>query len=596
MLGVMEDGKGDQGHDRTQEMCGAFQHSPSYLLADREDTTMTTANRLLMPEPPFLWPEPRVLDGSRSYASDLPFEHLVQREGSILGIVVALGGQGIDHLRTWLENNSGLQVTLIVAVYPTCSTKQNDIIRLRELADHYRTTLQIRLRPYAWVTDRPTNVLCFIDQASDSVDMIIGASENLGFDPRPDGKINVVFRADPALVDAYQQYFTWVWGQARDILKERLPPIPELVLPEGSAEAARRWEAFCHACLDDAQDSAAPRESVHVDPETGTVALKSRAGKDLVPPSVAAGFPESDPLTTFVARLYSKGKLVTIDKLSRIPPLDAPLDPAWFGDVAERQHGNVTRRISMRVSIIDEHTLKEIEKRKNALRSLLNKFTFGLADNARWMPNPARPLFDAEMERVNQEGQKLVSELLQGNVAAFIAQKKDALVADLNAMYQAIGQHGQVTAGVIARVSKNLEERLTRAQTANFMPALSYTGITFSHTSNTWANPWGQAYALLADIAVFPRKALTDSFFFRGLRVSEDALLEAMNVADDALLRDARFPRLKDRGKLELALLTRIEQSSLAPKAKCEFVWKVITGCDAQVVASTLEAQEKTMT
>ena len=62
MLGAMGDGEEYRGHDRSQEMCGALRHAPSRLVADREDTTMTTADPLITPEPPFLWPEPRVLD------------------------------------------------------------------------------------------------------------------------------------------------------------------------------------------------------------------------------------------------------------------------------------------------------------------------------------------------------------------------------------------------------------------------------------------------------------------------------------------------------------------------------------------------------
>jgi hypothetical protein len=81
--------------------------------------------------------------------------------------------------------------------------------------------------------------------------------------------------------------------------------------------------------------------------------------------------------------LSDKGVLVSIDKLSRIPPLDAPLNPSLFGDTSELHKGNVTRKVSMRVSIIDEKTLKEIEKRRRGLRILLTKFTFGLADNIR---------------------------------------------------------------------------------------------------------------------------------------------------------------------------------------------------------------------
>ena len=141
-----------------------------------------------------------------------------------------------------------------------------------------------------------------------------------------------------------------------------------------------------------------------------------------------------------IARLYAKGLLVSVDKLTRIPPLDAPLDPSIFGDPAEMQRGNVTRKVSMRVSAIDEKTLKDIDRRRQGLRTLLAKFTFGLADNMRWMPASARPLFEAELNRLNDEGQKLIADLLKGDVQAFVHGKRDALVADLNAMHRELGR------------------------------------------------------------------------------------------------------------------------------------------------------------
>ena len=76
---------------------------------------------------------------------------------------------------------------------------------------------------------------------------------------------------------------------------------------------------------------------------------------------------------------------------------------------------------------------------------------------------------------------------------------------------------------------------MRKVQSANFMPKLSYSVVSFSRTDNAMVSPWGQAFSLLADITAFPRKALTDSFFLRGLKVPEDDLIEAMNVADDAL-------------------------------------------------------------
>jgi hypothetical protein len=228
-----------------------------------------------------------------------------------------------------------------------------------------------------------------------------------------------------------------------------------------------------------------------------------------------------------------------------------------FGDTSEIHKGNVTRKVSMRVSIIDEKTLKEIDKRRQGLRILLTKFTFGLADNIRWMPISARKLFESEVTRANEEGQKLITDLLGGDIDSFIDARRDALVGDINGMHVELGRSGKVTDRVVNEVVKDLKDRLRKVQSASFMPKLSYSVVRFSRTNNAMVSPWGQAFSLLADVAAFPRKALTDSFFLRGLKVPEEDLIEAMNVADDALLRDPRARGIKDRCKAELNLLVR---------------------------------------
>ena len=122
-----------------------------------------------------------------------------------------------------------------------------------------------------------------------------------------------------------------------------------------------------------------------------------------------------------------------------------------------------------------------------------------------------------------------------------------------------------MTEDVITRVVESLKDRLTKAQSANFMPKLSYSMVSFVRTDNALVSPWGQAFSLLVDIAAFPRRVLTDGFFLRGLKVSEDDLIEAMNVADDALCRDLRVRGIKDRCKTELDLLSRSRRRLWSP-------------------------------
>jgi hypothetical protein len=128
------------------------------------------------------------------------------------------------------------------------------------------------------------------------------------------------------------------------------------------------------------------------------------------------------------------------------------------------------------------------------------------------MPTTARKLFESEVNRVNEEGQKLILDLLGGDIDAFIDAKRAALVADINGMHTELGRSGQVTDRVIGEVVENLKDRLRKVQSANSMPKLSHSVVSFSRTDNTMVSPWGQAFSLLADVAAFPRKALTDSF------------------------------------------------------------------------------------
>jgi hypothetical protein len=123
------------------------------------------------------------------------------------------------------------------------------------------------------------------------------------------------------------------------------------------------------------------------------------------------------------------------------------------------------------------------------------------------------------------------------------------------------------------------------------MQKLSYSTVIFAGTDNAFASPWGQAYSLLSDVAKFPRKALTDIYFFRGLKVSKKDLIKAMNVADDALCRDlGTFD--EDRCNRELDLLDRIENAPIESKDRCEFVCKILGGSPFESINEELKKRE----
>jgi len=565
----------------------------------------------LSPQPSFVWPEPRVLEKMCAYEYHPSFAALAQEAHSLFGVVSAITAQGVDVLETWLDRNPDLKARLVLMVYPACATRKADLLRLLDLVkrisdrltphetiqaqptvENKVSRLSVHIRPLERITDRATSALCFLASGADAVHFVIGSSEDLGLEPRQDGRINFVFRADTVLVEGFKRYFDWIWVNSREITANGVAQVPDLVLPKGTEEGARMWQDYLRACLTVTPIEDKPRIVADVDPDTGDVTIRSEDGQEVTAPTEKLGLTKLDQLAERVARIYDKGAVVSIDKLSRIPPLDAPIDPGLFGDPSELHKGNVTRKVSMRVSVIDEKTLKEIEKRRKGQRMLLSKFTFGLADNMRWMPATARELFEAELNRINEEGQKLISDLLKGNVCTFINARRDALITDINAMYAELGMPGQVTEDIINRIVKDLTRRLDKAQSANFMPMLSYSVVSFERTDNALFSPWGQAFSLLAGIATFPRKALTDGFFFRGVKVPEEDLIEAMNVADDALCHDLGARGIKKRCKAELDLLSKIEKTSIGSRDRCELTCQILSGESLDEIYKELKNKE----
>ena len=545
----------------------------------------------LKPQVPFIWPEPRVREGMTTYENNPPFSELVLRAASLFGVIPSLTTQGVDLLERWLDQNRGLKASVIVAVYPACATSQADLGHLHALVERSADRLTAHIWPLEQVTDRSINALCLSAKDSDIVHIVAGTNEDLGLDPWGGGHLNFVFRADPPLVEAFKRHFDWLWAHSCEIASPHAIAIPDLVLPKGSEEGARMWQAYMNELLSAPVNDDMPRTIARVDPETGDVVLKSPEGEDLPTPTGQLGIKKLDPIADQIARVYEKGVLVSIDKLSRIPPLDSPLDPSLFGDPAELNLGNVSRRISMSASVLDKKIRKQIETRRKGLRPLLNKFTFGLADNMRWMPYAARELFEAELKRINEEGQKLISDLLRGDVDEFLKAKHEALVADLNAMWSELGRPDRVPPDIIAKVVASLKGRLEKAQAANFMPKLSYSSISFTSTDNAFSSLWGQAYTLLSGVAAFPREARTDSFFFRGLKTPRKALISAMNVADDVLLRESETFEQEDTCEIELDLLAKIKEAPIESKLRCHLVWKLIKGVSVQSIEEELKKE-----
>jgi hypothetical protein len=163
-----------------------------------------------------------------AYERQPPFDDLVRGSNSLFGIVSALTERSVDVLETWLDDNPDLKVRFVLMVYPACATRQADLSRLLQLVERMADRLAVHVRPLERATERAMNALCVLRLASDTAHMVTGPSEDLGLEPCQDGQVNLVFRADPTLVEAFKRYFDRLWVNARDITAKGTTLIPDL--------------------------------------------------------------------------------------------------------------------------------------------------------------------------------------------------------------------------------------------------------------------------------------------------------------------------------------------------------------------------------
>jgi hypothetical protein len=105
-----------------------------------------------------------------------------------------------------------------------------------------------------------------------------------------------------------------------------------------------------------------------------------------------------------------------------------------------------------------------------------------------------------------------------------------------------------------------------------------------------WSSPWGQAFALLKGVAEFPREAMTNRFFWQGIRTDEDALIKAMNVAGDHLVEQYGGRKAKQCAELELDLIKQLEDAPGDALAKCRALWTLITSGKQDAAIALVEA------
>jgi hypothetical protein len=510
------------------------------------------------------------------YEAGLPLDVAARGAKSVFGVVSGIDGKAVSWVERCLAENTETHLRLVISIYPACRTSGSDLENLHLLSDRHGDRAAFKVFPEASLLDRASNLLCLCDPDGEAT-VSTGPTENFGIAPMSPSQANLASTVSAATLEACRKWFDYLWSVAGHLDTELIASMPRLVLPEGDAEAALLWEGYRQQCLGHPSASG-PSIRTEIDPESGEAVLVDQNGDPVASPTEAIGVHKLDSLAEAMAQVYSRGVLVSVDKLRRIPPLEAPVKPSWFGVESFRQRGMVSAQTSMKVAPFDESTLKKIDKLRRASGELLPRFSFALADGVRWMPKQAIPLFEHALTAANDDAKELLGKAIGSDIDSFLGSQRERIRADAQQMYDAYHPGGRIPEDAISSILEELKTRLNKTKAGKLIPTVAYSPVAFNALQTTeWSSPWGQAFALLKGVAEFPRAAMTNRFFWQGLRTDEDALVAAMNVAGDGLVAEHGWRKAMQRAEAELQLIKRLEEASAGPRDKCRALWTLIT-------------------
>lgn len=514
--------------------------------------------------------------GKSRYETELPFEVATRTALSMFGVVSAIDARTVNWIEGYLTDNAETKLRLVISIYPTCRTSESDLQDLLRLVERHGDRAAFRIFPEASLLDRASNLLCLCG-TDGSAAVLAGPTENMGFTSASPSQANLASVVTAATFEVCRKWFDYLWSVAGPLRLDVASSMPSLVLPEGDIEAAQLWKEYRRRCLDH-ESAAEPQVRAIVDPESGEVILVDQNNEVVPSVTEAIGVPKLDPLSDYVARVFELGALVSVDKLSRIPPLEAPVKPEWFGVDSFRQTGMVKAQTSIKVAPFDEATLKKIDRLRRVSGELLPRYSFALADGVRWMPKQAIPFFEAELTAANADVKNLLGQTMGNDIQAFLMSQRERIRNDAQRMYEAYHPGGKIPDNAVANILDELKARLDKTKADKLIPKVAYSPVAFNPSQKSeWSSPWGQAFALLKGIAEFPREAMTNRFFWQGIRTDEDALIQAMNVAGDHLVEEYGGRKAKQRAELELNLIKQLEDSPGDAQAKCRALWALIT-------------------
>lgn len=504
----------------------------------------------------------------------------------VFGVLADIDVRAINWMEGYLADHPGKNLQLVLSVRPDSPTQAADLDNLLRLCSRHGSRAQIRLLAEWDARRHASNLLCFYSNQGLRA-ISTGPTPNLGFSLTSPSQANLITHLSLAAFEALRPWFDCLWYLSNSLACVR-PYFPDSMPVK--ADSAAWQQLLWHSELGEIHEPTAPSISRLYDPDRDEFQLVDQKGLP-VSPLALSGIEAPDELTLELCRIFERGYLVTLDKSSRLPPLEAPINPLWFGVDSFRQTGTISAQTSFKVSPFDGALLQQIERLRKISSELLPHYSYRLASGVRWIPIQAIGLFEAELTRLNDDIKQRITAQVGPNPRSFLQAQAGRIRADAQQMYQIYHREARLPDGVLDLILDELEHRLKRTlQTEHLLPKVSYAPIVFlPNVQSRWSSAWTQAFSLLTEIGRFPRKAMTDRFFWRGFNSDEEQLLQVMQVTSDHLLLPDNPRYNLQQAQYELDLMAQLERCPAEPQAKCRALWRLLQQAQPEAAEQLLK-------
>lgn len=541
---------------------------------------------------PFIWTGEQIINATTSIPScELPLWDVLFSAKALLAVVVNIEDIVVNLFTMLLGGNNIIICDIIVCLCTSSLINQRNLNELDKLEKEYKTRLKINVL----VVNNRENILASIycvksleDKTLLSLGSFLTDLNNYILDKNKLKRTNLVFEPEPNLLEVFYRWFEQIKLENTIFLhKVLLDMFNNSLILEKDKEDSKQENTHV--------DKSNFEENVYnlsinstVEESKGINKIEEIEEQNNLFSIKQMGFYRPDPFVLEIDRIYKLGEIVTLDKKNRILPLDVPIKAEWLGLRSTEKIGEITQEIKYSIAAVDKEFLKIIENKKNEIRYLINNFTFSMGENLHWIPLNAKPIFEKELDRINNESKDIINSIIGNNIEEYLNKRKNRIKEDAKTIRRRFLKNikeqqeflffetkqkslsaelelsDEITVDEINidKIVSEISKRLKKAKDAKFVPTVIYNKINFNHKESNWTSSWTQVLHFLTNVAEFSRKGTYERFLKQTPSVIEEKYLQAMNVCGDfvfELKEEKDFIEQRKRALSKLNSLLKVE-------------------------------------